>query len=928
MHMELHNRRGSLRRLFSALLALALVWSALPAAAEVTHGMVVVGTGETVNFRPRYDTSDFYDKLPAGWVAKVLSQTTYNGVIWYQVETNGFTLPNRTYTGYIHGNFFRMLSAEEEAAWLVSKPQPFTAASGSAPIPAATQPVQIPEGSTPVPAAGDATGTLQITKTSTNLRREPGGTSIWQYPVGAVLSYNGAPVFSGGFYWAKVVDSQRNLTGYVRSDCYKITSGTQITDPPQPSATPGPTSASVRITLGGTNLRLAPGGTVLATLNRSRVLPFYGSPTSQGGYNWVYVYDDASQQYGYVRSDCYEIVTGSPVITPSPTPSVPEAPVAGTLTLTKGGVNLRNAPAGLSIAQLERGLVLSYSSFVQQAGYTWYRVQSPKGNGYVRSDVIQLTQTPGATATPVPLVTPPAGALGYIVTVKSEINLRQNPSSSSAVLGRVDKAQVLQLMGPVQNANGYNWYQVNVNGIAGFLRGDCARQMNNTEVADYLNHGKLPSLTLPEGTDPPGSTGFVLTTTTSVNVRTSASLDARTLGQIALEGAAFPLLSTVTSGGRLWYKITYENQEGYLLGSVARMMTQAEYLAYLANLPTPTPPPAPTPTPPPEAMSSTAITVLESVIIRSGAGSQNRNLAIIYRKGSIVQLLGPAAQADGQNWYQVRVSGINGWIRGDLLRVLTKVEEALLNAVGDPDAPKPASYRTLQLGDSGEDVTRLQQELNRLGLLQSAYVNGSYLSQTQEAVREYQRLNNLVVDGIAGSNTQHKMYNTVPEGTYDPGGGSTVDPAINPVELVDWYTGDINTFWGRGETAVLTDVKTGISLRIKRWAGGLHVDGEPLTGADTAALAQVYGVKSAQEILEKNLYQRRPVWITLKGRSFAASLYGVPHNYPAGDTIPGNDFNGQLCVHFYNSRTHASGTVDSGHMRAIQTAYDAASSKK
>jgi hypothetical protein len=145
---------------------------------------------------------------------------------------------------------------------------------------------------------------------------------------------------------------------------------------------------------------------------------------------------------------------------------------------------------------------------------------------------------------------------------------------------------------------------------------------------------------------------------------------------------------------------------------------------------------------------------------------------------------------------------------------------------------------------------------------------------------------------------------------------------------VDWYTGDINTFWGRGETAVMTDVKTGISLRIKRWAGGLHVDGEPLTGADTAALAQVYGVKNAQEILEKNLYQRRPVWITLKGRSFAASLYGVPHNYPAGDTIPGNDFNGQLCIHFYNSRTHASGTVDSDHMRAIQTAYDSAPSKK
>jgi len=256
------------------------------------------------------------------------------------------------------------------------------------------------------------------------------------------------------------------------------------------------------------------------------------------------------------------------------------------------------------------------------------------------------------------------------------------------------------------------------------------------------------------------------------------------------------------------------------------------------------------------------------------------------------------------------------------------VEEQLLNTVGDPDAPKPASYRTLRLADTGEDVTRLQTELNRRGLLASASITGTYDSKTVEAVKAFQRANSLTVDGIAGSDTQHKLYGTVPEGTYEPGGGSTVTPSLYPVELVDWYKGDINTFWGRGETAVLTDVTTGISLRVRRWAGGYNVDGEPLTSADTTALTRIYGVRTAQEILEKDLYQRRPVWITLKGRSFAASLYGVPHNYPDGDTIPGNDFNGQLCVHFYNSRIHTSGTVDASHMKAIQRAYDAAPSRK
>lgn len=1033
MGMEQRNIATGMRRLLCAVLVLGLLWSAFPAAAEVSHGVV---TGDRVLFRKATTGSDYWDHLDKGWVAKILGETKDSKYTWYKVEANIPVALNRTYVGYIRGDFFRKLTAQEESTWLVNKPQPYAALFDNPPIvtaspsptptgstvttapvttpvltgdhglvavaganlrqdpggasitalqkdqlvkvlafPSAGNPwykVQIlgtgngdamtgylqtdhlrvlsqaeldnlqttaapattaPAGSTAAPTPGDvnATGTLQITKTSTNLRKEPGGTSLWQYPIGTVLPYTGAPVFSGGFYWAKVTDTRRNLTGYIRSDCYMITSG-EVAPTAQPTAspTPGPTTNAVRITLGGTNLRQAPGGSVVAVLARGRVLPFYGAPSAFGGYNWVYVYDDESKEYGYVRSDCYEFVSGAPVVTASPTPETPVGPGTGTLVLIKGGVNLRNAPSGKTIAQLDRGLEMSFTAHVQQDGYTWYLVNSPKGMGYVRSDVVEVKGvTPTDPPTSGPVVTaPPAAMQGYILTIKSEINLRQRANPNAPVLGRVGKSEVLALTGAIQWANGYNWYPVNVNGIAGFLRGDCVRQLSNAEVADYLNHGKQPDLNPPAGSDPVVETGYVLTTMTSVNVRASASLDARTLGQVPDMGTAFPLLGTVTSGGRLWYKVSYLNQEGYLLSSVARMMSQQEYLDYVGSLPTPSPTPAPTAVPPPEQMSQTAITNIRSVIIRSGAGSHNRNLAVIYKKDTIVRLTGAAQTVGAETWYPVRASGINGWIRGDLLRILTLDEEKALNQTGNPDAPKPATYRTLSFGSSGEDVTRLQQELSRTGYLQSAYVTGVYNQQTVEAVKAFQRANGLVVDGAAGNATQHKLYNTVPEEPYNPGGGSTVSPTLYPVELVDWYTGDINSFWGKGEVAVMTDVTTGISLRIKRWSGGYHVDGEPLTKADTAALNRIYGVRTSQEILEKNLYQRRPLWITLKGRTFAASLYGVPHNYPQGDTIPDNDFNGQLCIHFYNSRTHSSGSVDKGHMNAIQKAYDAAPSKK
>ena len=68
------------------------------------------------------------------------------------------------------------------------------------------------------------------------------------------------------------------------------------------------------------------------------------------------------------------------------------------------------------------------------------------------------------------------------------------------------------------------------------------------------------------------------------------------------------------------------------------------------------------------------------------------------------------------------------------------------------------------------------------------------------------------------------------------------------------------------------------------------------------------------------------VWITINGRSLAASMYGVPHN-PGGDTLPDNDYVGQFCVHFVGSKKHNTGEIDSSHQEAIQYAYDNAPSK-
>lgn len=814
-------------------------------------------------------------------------------------------------TGYIHQSQIRLLTPAESRNWQLY----------------GILPPDLQPGVTSPPVTGEG-GMLRITLPGTNLRKTPGGLSLWKFDVGTLLPFSGSPTYHMGYYWAKVTDSRSGHTGYVRSDCYEIVEGggtPVVTQPPLPTDPVTGTQGRVKLTLGGVNLRQTPGGTAIASMPKGLELPYYSAPTYHMGYYWVYVYHQPTNQYGYVRSDCYEIISAlpGPGITSAPTdPPTPGVPASGYLKLIKGGVNLRNAPAGNTVAQLDRDLELAYFNVTVTSGYTWYQVDSPKGRGWVRSDVIQLITEPGGGDAPVPTTPPDSSTIGYVITIKSAINLRQAPASSR-ILGRVDKNLVFALTAPVANASGYNWYQVNSNGTIGYLRGDCVRQLTAAEVADYLA-GTMPGTTPPPGggTD---AAGYVITTMTSVNVRESPSLDARTLGQTTTTGAVFPYESTVTAGGRTWFKIRYQGGTGYLLGSTARMMTVKEYQDWLATQPT-LPPIVPTPTPNPADLSSTAVTVMAKVLLRQTPAG--KTLTTIYRQGTVVALQGATQQTGSYTWYSVRAVGVNGWIRGDMLRILTKEEEKAYNQTGDPNAPPAASYRRLEIGSTGEDVRRLQQELSRLGYLRGSYVSGTYDAATRTAVMEYQRAVGLFVDGIAGNDTQHKLYNTVPDDTYNPGTGGTINPTIYPMEKVDWYSGDISTFWGKGETAVLTDVKTRLSFRVKRWSGGYHADVEPLTAEDTNVMCRVYGVSNAQQILEKNLYQRRPVWITLKGRSFAASIYGVPHNYPEGDTIPNNNFNGQFCVHFVNSKLHTSGNVDRDHQRAINEAYNAAPSRK
>ena len=65
---------------------------------------------------------------------------------------------------------------------------------------------------------------------------------------------------------------------------------------------------------------------------------------------------------------------------------------------------------------------------------------------------------------------------------------------------------------------------------------------------------------------------------------------------------------------------------------------------------------------------------------------------------------------------------------------------------------------TIKLGDTGDDVKRLQRVFARAKELGPADVNGVFGAKTDQVVRDFQQSNGLVVDGIVGPITWSHVH--------------------------------------------------------------------------------------------------------------------------------------------------------------------------
>lgn len=887
-----------------------------------TYGRV---TADNVLFRKSANPSaDFWARLDAGWTMLIVDVVKNKDITWYKVKGGIPGSDDRTYTGYIHSDFFEVIEST-----------------------AATP--------TPTPSTSQSDYALVLTE-GVNLRQTPGGVTLTALLANTVVNVLYTPAGNTANDWFYV--ETNGQYGYLPATSLRVLGTSELNYyvlPAKPAGTTLPVvtgSGYVKLVKDKVNIRKTPAGTVLTPKEADKmpvgtVLAYTEGPVSEGGYNWVKItYKEIT---GYVRSDCYVFcdkdgnAVSSPTVQPVTTPTPGDGTTSqGYIKLIKGGVNLRNSAWGSVIVQLPRGTILPYFSIVKTNNNSveyWYEVYyaNLKAFGFILGSMAEICNASGTILDPVALPTSsPITVSGYVATKVSSVWLRKTPNAGGDTAGQVKaKGTVLPMIGPAVITD-YTWFPVQTaDGTRGYLRGDCVFELAAWQIELYNSTGKLATPTPAPATPKPGNSSYLKVTGGSLWVRETPSKKAATLGQLA-DGTVIKYNKAQTVSNQVWYQVAYNGKTGWVLGTFTRILTNAEYEA-ITGTPTPVPSATPQGTVNPADFGNLIVTTMTRVRIRASASMNGKEIGMVTNAGTVFSYLGSYTAPSAGNpyyWYKVKYQNITGWMRGDCVRVLTKAEQAAYeNNNGNGNNHSNVTYRTLSLYSSGDDVTRLQQKLSELGYLAADQVNGLYLSSTQSAVIAFQQANGLTVDGIAGTKTQHALFGTTESGTSLNNEESSVSVTLYPVEKIDWYNGGIQSIWRIGSTAIITDVYTGISFRAQRLYGDNHADCEPLETADTAAYCRIYGVATPQEIEDREQelqsYMRRPLWVTIGGRTFAASMYGIPHNYD-GDRIPDNGFTGQFCVHFTNSKTHSTGIVDPdasyngyfGHQSAIKYAYE------
>lgn len=450
-----------------------------------------------------------------------------------------------------------------------------------------------------------------------------------------------------------------------------------------------------------------------------------------------------------------------------------------------------------------------------------------------------------------------------------------------------------------------NYYYGSVTGSFGSLTKQAVRKFQDANkltvdgVAGPATINKLRSLT-GGSADSGSSSGSTVTTDKSygkitkdnVYLRSSYSTSSSAKASLS-SGKLVRITKTYTVGGVKWYYITVNigsyTYNGYVRSDMMTTISEAEYNKEGGD-------------------SDNSAGDQETIGMIKVTGN---NVSLRYQPSTSANRVGTANIGDCfyyvdtvDGWFQTR-SGY--WISRSYAAVMTD-EEVKAYIKNNGGSGNTGSNYTL--GSTGSTVSYIQTALTALEYY-DRQITGHYGRYTKDAVRAFQRDNNLTADGVCGAATLAAIQKA-----YSGSSSATTTYNDTFYDLNNWFTDKarMNALGlKRDAHCKMTDLRTGKSLNIYIQSTGNHADVEPLTAADTTTLCEIYGVSSADKIG----WEARPILITVDKYQFICSIYGEAHG---AEVIKDNNYSGQFCLHFTGSKTHNSGETLDRHKKAIAEA--------
>lgn len=305
-----------------------------------------------------------------------------------------------------------------------------------------------------------------------------GGGVMGLINAGTTGSVIGGPTDRDGYRWWQL-RTDSGSQGWAAANWLVTTSGgTTPTDPPTdpPPPTDGTFNAgdTVRVTE-NLNMRSGPstGNGVVSVLPAGTTGKVIGGPGNANGYTWWRI--ETSRGTGWVVENWIVKQGGTTPTDPPPTdpppPSGGKFAIGSTARVTEG-LNMRSG-AGTGngvIAVLPAGTTGKVlEGPVSGSGYTWWRIETYLGTGWV----VENWVTPSGGSTPPPT---PTFANGDTVRVTELLNLRSGAGTGNGVITTLPAGTTGTVLDGPQSASGYTWWRIQTSRGTGWAAQDWLRK--------------------------------------------------------------------------------------------------------------------------------------------------------------------------------------------------------------------------------------------------------------------------------------------------------------------------------------------------------------------------------------------------------------------------------------------------------------------